>query len=60
MFRTETIRPCTNETRACSLAFDKDHPANLADMSSLINSCSKKHNSLTKEAATGNYSIITG
>ena len=51
--RTETIRPCTKETKACSIAFDKENPAKLDEMSELLSACSKKHNKLTKEAAMG-------
>ena len=51
--RTETIRPCTKETKACSIAFDLENPANVDEMSELLRSCSKKHNKLTKEAAMG-------
>ena len=51
--RTETIRPCTKETKASSIAFDQDNPAGIDEMSELLRACSKKHNLLTKEAATG-------
>ena len=34
--RTETVRPCTIETEACSKAFDKDHSAGIEEMSELL------------------------
>ena len=51
--RTETIRPCTKETKACSIAFDLENPANVDEMSELLRSCSKKHSKLAREAAMG-------
>ena len=51
--RTETIRPCTTETKACSIAFDQNNPADLTTMSKLLQACSKKHSLLTREAAMG-------
>eukprot|EP00058_Branchiostoma_floridae_P012610 XP_002598098.1 hypothetical protein BRAFLDRAFT_85684 [Branchiostoma floridae] len=51
--RTETVRSCTAETRQCSLAFDKVDSANASELRQLIQACSDKHNSLTKNAAMG-------
>ncbi|KAI8497228.1 Carnitine O-palmitoyltransferase 2, mitochondrial [Branchiostoma belcheri] len=51
--RTETVRSCTPETRTCSLAFDKVDTANALELRQLIQACSDKHNSLTKNAAMG-------
>lgn len=51
--RTETVRPCTIETEACSKAFDKDHSAGIEEMSELLRACSSKHNKICKEAAMG-------
>lgn len=50
--RTETVRPCTNETRKfCeSISSGKSNPKELRVM---LDACSKTHNQLTKEAAMG-------
>eukprot|EP00794_Sanderia_malayensis_P006235 gene6235-6952_t len=51
--RTETIRPATIATVACSEAFDKDNPANVKEMQQLLTNCSEMHGRLTKDAAMG-------
>lgn len=51
--RTETMRPCTSETRAfCEAIEGKNRPSN-KDLRAMIDKCSVKHNQLTKEAAMG-------
>lgn len=51
--RTETMRPCTGETKAfCEAIESKTRPSN-KDLRAMIDKCSVKHNQLTKEAAMG-------
>lgn len=51
--RTETLRPCTVATVACSEAFEPNHPAGVSEMVSLLKESSKVHSKLTKEAVMG-------
>ncbi|KAK0173491.1 hypothetical protein PV328_006680 [Microctonus aethiopoides] len=53
--RTETIRSCTNETKALCSAIVEQGPSNINDieLKKLMLECSKAHNALTKEAAMG-------
>ncbi|XP_061187817.1 carnitine O-palmitoyltransferase 2, mitochondrial-like [Saccostrea echinata] len=53
--RTETIRPATAETkRACVLFVDDNHPEPSVDeLKNAMMACSKKHGSLTRNAAMG-------
>ena len=51
--RTETMRPCTNETKEfCETIYGKNRPSN-KDLRALMDKCSAMHNKLTKEAAMG-------
>lgn len=51
--RTETMRPCTSETKEfCDSIARTDRPSDKA-MRSQLDRCSTKHNQLTKEAAMG-------
>lgn len=51
--RTETVRPCTNETKEfCELISRPDKPSDKT-LRALLEKCSTKHNQLTKEAAMG-------
>lgn len=51
--RTETVRPCTSETKEfCELISKPDRPSD-KEMRVLLDKCSAKHNQLTKEAAMG-------
>lgn len=51
--RTETMRPCTNETKEfCESISKQDRPSD-KNMRALLDKCSAKHNQLTKEAAMG-------
>lgn len=51
--RTETMRPCTSETKEfCEKIAAKDRPSD-KDLRVLLDKCSTKHNQLTKEAAMG-------
>ncbi|KAG5675716.1 hypothetical protein PVAND_005597 [Polypedilum vanderplanki] len=51
--RTETMRPCTIETKAFVEAIDgKNKPSN-KQLRAMLDQCSKKHNQLTKDAAMG-------
>ncbi|CAB4037613.1 Carnitine O-palmitoyltransferase 2, mitochondrial, partial [Paramuricea clavata] len=51
--RTETVRPASLATVACSQAFDRTHKAGVDEMTSLIQKASEYHNQLIKEAAMG-------
>ena len=51
--RTETIRPATLATVACSEAFDRNHKAGTEEMNKLISQASEYHSQLTKDAAMG-------
>eukprot|EP00795_Rhopilema_esculentum_P002490 gene2490-18153_t len=51
--RTETLRPATTATVACSEAFDLNHPAGIEEMVHLVRNSSDMHGKLTKEAAMG-------
>lgn len=51
--RTETMRPCTNETKEfCESIAKPDRPSDKA-LRAQLEKCSTKHNQLTKEAAMG-------
>lgn len=51
--RTETIRPCTIETKEfCETIYKEDRPSN-EDLRVLLEKCSARHNQLTREAAMG-------
>lgn len=51
--RTETIRPCTMETKEfCEKISSDSRPSN-KDLRALLDKCSTRHNQLTKEAAMG-------
>lgn len=52
--RTETIRPCTSETRAFSekISSTTSRPSD-KELRVMLDACSTKHNLLTKEAAMG-------
>lgn len=50
--RTEVVRAATNETTAATLAFESKSKSP-QELRELLNSCSKKHNKLTTEAAMG-------
>ena len=51
--RTETLRPGTLETRACTEAFNSGKTLKAAELLSLMRNCSKTHQQLTKNAAQG-------
>ena len=51
--RTETLRPGTLETRACTEAFNSGKTFEAAELLSLMRNCSKTHQQLTKNAAQG-------
>jgi carnitine O-palmitoyltransferase 2 len=51
--RTETVRPASLATVACSQAFDRTHKAGVEEMTNLIKKASDHHNQLIKEAAMG-------
>ena len=52
--RTETIRPCTMDTKtACQLFHPDNHTATVEEMQKAMENCSKTHSQLTKEAAMG-------
>ena len=50
--RTEVVRAATNETKAACIAFADDSQSP-AELRKLLHACSKKHMTLTKEAAMG-------
>jgi len=51
--RTETMRPCTIETKEfCEKIYNPNRPSN-KELRALIDKCSARHNQLTKEAAMG-------
>jgi carnitine O-palmitoyltransferase 2 len=52
--RTETMRPCTSETKAFVEAIESstNRPSN-KELRAMLDKCSAKHNQLTKEAAMG-------
>lgn len=52
--RTETVRPATSATKACTEAFNikKNRPSN-SELKSMLKECTRVHNQLTKEAAMG-------
>lgn len=56
--RTETIRPASNATVACSEAFDKSHRAGVDEMMNRIKKATDWHAKLTKEAAMGKKQIV--
>lgn len=52
--RTETIRPCTMQTKAfCDAIVGATKGRSTTEMRALIDECSTKHGQLTKEAAMG-------
>ncbi|XP_056646339.1 carnitine O-palmitoyltransferase 2, mitochondrial [Diorhabda sublineata] len=51
--RTETVRPCTNATKAFVLAVTSKNKPPVSELKYLISECSKGHNQLTREAAMG-------
>ncbi|CAH1393922.1 unnamed protein product [Nezara viridula] len=51
--RTETMRPCTVETKKLCEAIVKEGSSNKADLLRMIKDCSVKHGQLIKEAAMG-------
>lgn len=52
--RTETIRPCTSETKKfCDEISKSDARPTVEILRQLLDKCSAKHNTLTKEAAMG-------
>lgn len=53
--RTETIRPCTLETKAiCAAITQKQTELSKSELKRMIIECSNAHNALTKEAVMGN------
>lgn len=53
--RTETIRPCTLETKAICIAMtQKQIELSKSELKKMILDCSKAHNALTKDAVMGN------
>lgn len=50
--RTEVVRAATNETTAATLAFESGDKS-AQELHQLLNACSKKHGTLTTEAAMG-------
>ena len=59
--RTETLRPGTLETRACAEAFNSSNVRSDAELLSLMQKCSKTHQTLTKSSAQGlflSYSVF--
>lgn len=53
--RTETIRPCTLETKAICVAMtQKRSELPTSDLKKMIRDCSRAHNALTKDAVMGN------
>ena len=59
--RTETLRPGTLETRACAEAFNSANVRSDAELLSLMQKCSKTHQTLTKSSAQGlflSYSVF--
>nr|XP_022297829.1 carnitine O-palmitoyltransferase 2, mitochondrial-like [Crassostrea virginica] len=52
--RTETIRPTTAETKRACMLFVDDHPTpSTEELKNAMLACSKKHGSLTRNAAMG-------
>nr|XP_034173162.1 carnitine O-palmitoyltransferase 2, mitochondrial [Osmia lignaria] len=52
--RTETLRPCTVETKAiCEAIVKKNNNLSMSELKGLIMNCSKVHNQLAKEAVMG-------
>ena len=56
--RTETIRPASNATVACSEAFQKSHRAGVEEMVDRIRRAADWHSKLTKEAAMGKFLLV--
>jgi hypothetical protein len=54
--RTETLRPGTLETRAATEAFNSGKTGN-PELLSLLQSCSKTHQQLSKNAAQGKSDV---
>ena len=50
--RTETVRPCTNETLACSRLFE-DASASVEQLQQAMKECDKQHRTLTLAALQG-------
>lgn len=56
--RTETIRPATAETKRACMLFVDDHPIpSTEELKNAMLACSKKHGTLTRNAAMGIDSI---
>lgn len=56
--RTETIRPATAETKRACMLFVDDHPIpSTEELKNAMLACSKKHGTLTRNAAMGTDSI---
>jgi carnitine O-palmitoyltransferase 2 len=51
--RTEAIRPCTNATKAFTLAINSVNQPSVPQLKKMIQECSTIHNQLIKEAAMG-------
>lgn len=51
--RTETVRPCTNDTKACAEAFNDPRQKDPNELLGLLQNCSKTHFEMTKNAAQG-------
>lgn len=52
--RTETIRPATAETKRACMLFVDDHPIpSTEELKNAMMACSKKHGTLTRNAAMG-------
>ena len=57
--RTETIRPATAETKRACMLFVDDHPTpSTEELKNAMLACSKKHGSLTRNAAMGKWFFI--
>lgn len=55
--RTETIRPCTLETKTICVAMSQNQAQiSKSELKKMILDCSKAHNVLTKDAVMGNKS----
>eukprot|EP00094_Tigriopus_californicus_P003692 TCALIF_03552-PA protein Name:"Similar to CPT2 Carnitine O-palmitoyltransferase 2, mitochondrial (Bos taurus)" AED:0.02 eAED:0.02 QI:0/1/0/1/1/1/2/0/639 len=51
--RTETVRPCTHDTKTCAEAFNNSQPGDPKELLGLLQKCSKTHFEMTKNAAQG-------
>jgi len=52
--RTETIRPCTNETKLACELFESSDIKSPGELRAALDACSMKHSILTRDAAMGN------